>query len=248
MLVKSVAAVAALAFAANVAAEPMPYRPTMMKTSTRALFGIARREEQPGYQPEEAVCNEGNTCEEACGAGYQTCSSSDSQVHCFNPTVGELCCPDKSGNSCEQGYYCTADTKGETWCCPEGMDLAACAAAYSVVGGLVSQTPPPVTSTSTSTSSSSTSTTTPKPPKTTSTSTTSSTSHTVARNTTSSPVDSPTSAVFLPSASSVQSNATSVSTVQPAQPTESKVEEGAASLVGPATALVLLAAGFAALL
>lgn|SRR4051812_19253585 len=99
MLVKSVAAVAALAFAANVAAEPMPYRPTMMKTSTRALFGIARREEQPGYQPEEAVCNEGNTCEEACGAGYQTCSSSDSQVHCFNPTVGELCCPDKSGST-----------------------------------------------------------------------------------------------------------------------------------------------------
>ncbi|KAH6632670.1 hypothetical protein F5144DRAFT_621383 [Chaetomium tenue] len=245
MLVKSVAAFAALAFAANVAAEPMPYRPTMMKTSTRALFGIARREEQPGYQPEEAMCNDGNTCEEACGAGYQTCSSTDSQVHCFNPTVGELCCPDQSGNSCEEGYYCTADTKGETWCCPEGMDLAACAAAYSVTGGLVSQTPPPATSTSTTSTSTSTSTT--KAPITTTT-TTSSSSSTVARNTTSVAVDSPTSAVLLPSASSIQSNSTSVSTVKPAQPTESKVEEGAGNIVGPATALVLLAAGFAALL
>lgn len=247
MLVKSVAAFAALAFAANVAAEPMPYKSTMMKTSTRALFGLARREEQPGYQPEEAACNEGNTCEEACGAGYQTCSSGDSQVHCFNPTVGEICCPDKSGNSCEEGYYCTADTKGETWCCPDGMELAACAAAYSVIGGLVSQTPPPVTSTSTTSTSTSTSTSTTKPPTTTTT-TTSSSSSTVARNTTSVAVDSPTSAVLLPSASSIQSNSTSVSTVKPAQPTESKVEEGAANIVGPATALVLLAAGFAALL
>lgn len=251
MLVKSVAALAAFAFAANVAAEPMPYKPTMMKTSTRALFGVVRREEQPGYQPEEASCGNGSTCEEACGAGYQTCASVDSQIHCFNPTVGELCCPDKSGNSCEAGYYCTADTEGETWCCPEGMDLAACAAAYSVTGGLVSQTPPPVTSTSTTSTSTSSCTSTTKAPITTTSSSSSSSSaasSTVARNTTSFAVESSTSAVFLPSASSIQSNSTSVSTVKPPQPTESKIEEGAANIAGPATALVLLAAGFAALL
>ncbi|KAH6855760.1 hypothetical protein B0I37DRAFT_350903 [Chaetomium sp. MPI-CAGE-AT-0009] len=232
MLVKSVAALAAFAFAANVAAEPMPYKPTMMKTSTRALFGVVRREEQPGYQPEEASCGNGSTCEEACGAGYQTCASVDSQIHCFNPTVGELCCPDKSGNSCEAGYYCTADTEGETWCCPED--------------------PPPVTSTSTTSTSTSSSTSTTKAPITTTTSSSSSSSSaassTVARNTTSFAVESSTSAVFLPSASSIQSNSTSVSTVKPPQPTESKVEEGAANIAGPATALVLLAAGFAALL
>jgi hypothetical protein len=98
MLVKSIAALAALAFAANVAAEPRPYKPNMMKTSARDLFGVVRRQENPGYQPEQAVCGTGKTCEEACGAGYTTCASSDSQVHCFNPAAGEVCCPDKSGS------------------------------------------------------------------------------------------------------------------------------------------------------
>jgi hypothetical protein len=236
MLVKSFAALAALAFAANVAAEPKPYKPSMVKTSARDLFGIVRRQDE-GYQPDEAACGEGNTCAEACGAGYETCAPANDQIHCFNPTVGEICCPDLSGSSCEAGYYCTADTQGETWCCPEGMDLATCASEYGIDGGLVSQTPAPVTSTSTSSSTSSTS-----APATTTTATT------VAQNTTSFAVESSTSGSFLPSASSVQSNTTSVSTVKPAQPTESKVEEGAGSVVGPATALVLLAAGFAALL
>ena len=97
MLVKSIAALAALTFAANVAAEPMPYKPSVVKTSARALFGIVRRDD--GYQPEEAVCGDGNTCEEACGAGYQTCAPANDQIHCFNPTVGEICCPDLSGST-----------------------------------------------------------------------------------------------------------------------------------------------------
>lgn len=96
MLVKSVAALAALTFAANVAAEPTPYQPSMMKASSRSLFGVVRRQEL-GYQPEQAVCGAGTTCEQACGAGYTTCSSADSQVHCFNPAAGEVCCPNKSG-------------------------------------------------------------------------------------------------------------------------------------------------------
>lgn len=98
MLVRSLAAVAAFAFAANVAAEPMPYKPANMKMSSRELFG--RQEGTPGYTPDQAACGTGSTCAEACGAGYETCASTDSQIHCFNPTAGELCCPDKSGSKC----------------------------------------------------------------------------------------------------------------------------------------------------
>ncbi|KAL2166475.1 hypothetical protein VTG60DRAFT_2735 [Thermothelomyces hinnuleus] len=248
MLVKSIAAFAAFTLAANVAAEPMPYKPTLMRTSTRALFGIARRQDDSGYQPEPVKCNNGDTCAEACGAGYETCVSNDDLTHCYNPTVGEICCPNQSGGSCEKGYYCTADKKGETWCCPEGMDVEACAAAYGLPGGLVSQTPPPATSTSTSTSTSSTSTsstTTTKP------STTSSSSHSTSasRNSTSFVAPSTTTIpTFVPSSNPIQINSTSVSTVSPPQPTQSKVDEGAGSVVAPATALVLLAAGIAALL
>lgn len=54
-------------------------------------------------------------------------------------------------DSCDDGYYCTHDTKGETMCCPDAMDLAECAAAYSVTGGL--ETPEPTTSVAPSTSS-----------------------------------------------------------------------------------------------
>lgn len=104
MLARSIAALAALALAANVAAEPRPYQPQAMKMSTRALFGVVRRSDTEGYQPDLASCNEGNSCAEACGAGYETCSSSDNQIHCFNPTVGEICCPNKSG-----GTWCPAD-------------------------------------------------------------------------------------------------------------------------------------------
>ncbi|KAL2141286.1 hypothetical protein VTI28DRAFT_2621 [Corynascus sepedonium] len=235
MLVKSIAALAALTLAANVAAEPMPYKPSMMRTSTRDLFGVVRRQDDSGYQPDQEQCGEGSTCAEACGAGYEVCTSKDKLTHCYNPTVGEICCPDQNGGSCEQGYYCTADKKGETWCCPDGMDVEACAAAYDLAGGLVSQTPPPPTSTSTKISST-------KPPR------TSSTSHSTQRNsTTSDPVTSSTS--FLPSSSSVQVNSTSVSTVSSPQPTQTNVEEeGAGSVVGPASALVFLAAGIAALL
>lgn len=99
MLVKSITAFAALTFAAGVAAEPMPYKPNAMKMSTRDLFGVVRRHDTPGYQPEQAACGAGSTCEEACGAGYTTCASSDSKIHCFNPTVGEVCCPNKSGST-----------------------------------------------------------------------------------------------------------------------------------------------------
>lgn len=97
MLVKSLSALATLALAVGVAAEPKPYKPQLMKTSVRDLFGVVRRD-IPGYQPTEAVCGTGTTCAEACGAGYETCASKDDEIHCFNPTVAETCCPNKSGS------------------------------------------------------------------------------------------------------------------------------------------------------
>lgn len=145
--------------------------------------------------------------------------------------------------SCEKGYYCTADKKGETYCCPEGMDLEECAAAYEMPGGLTSQTPPAPSTTSTSTSTSSTSTTSTS----TSTSTISSTS-TSESSTTS--VASPTTFTpsYVPSVYPVPMNTTTISTVAPPQPTQTKIEEGAGSIATPAAALILLAAGVAILL
>ncbi|RKU42158.1 hypothetical protein DL546_000802 [Coniochaeta pulveracea] len=152
MLFKSVSTMAVVALAAGVSAEDLkPYKP-LMKMSIHQMFGIGRRQTD-GYQPTESTCSDGATCAEACGAGYVTCASVDQNVHCFNPDIKQTCCPDQTGNSCDAGYYCTADTKGQTWCCPDAMDLVACAAAYSVTGGLVSET---AAATSTSASSSST--------------------------------------------------------------------------------------------
>jgi hypothetical protein len=246
MLVKSIAALAALSFAASVAAEPVFFKPTMVKTSARSLFGIVRRDENPGYQPEQAMCNNGNTCAEACGGGYETCSSGDGEVHCFNPTAGERCCPNKSGSSCEADYYCTADTKGETWCCPDGMDLAACAEAYDVEGELVSQTPPPATSTAVPTTAT---TATPEPITTTAAASSTSTEEEEEEETSTEEAESSTAnSSFAPSSTYVRPNSTAVTTVQTPQPTETEVQEAGAGVTGPAAALVLLAAGFAALL
>lgn len=157
MLFKSVSAMAVIALAAGVSAEDLkPYKP-LMKMSIHQMFGIGRRQ-TAGYQPTESTCSNGATCAEACGAGYVTCASVDQNVHCFNPDIKQTCCPDKTGNSCDDGYYCTADTQGQTWCCPDAMDLTACAAAYSVTGGLVSETAAPATTSSSSSTTSSSST------------------------------------------------------------------------------------------
>ncbi|KAH8912610.1 hypothetical protein BR93DRAFT_87986 [Coniochaeta sp. PMI_546] len=124
MLAKSISALAVLALAAHVSAsEKMPYKP-LMKMSVHQMFGLGRRQTD-GYQPTQSICGEGATCADACGAGYATCASSDTTIHCYNPAAKQTCCPDNSGNSCDDGYFCTADTAGQTWCCPDGMDLVA---------------------------------------------------------------------------------------------------------------------------
>jgi len=114
------------------------------KMTLRSNADLIKR--QDGYEPTETYCSDGDTCAEACGATYQTCPSNDGFLHCFDPTQGELCCPDGTGNACDAGYYCTQDASGDTWCCPDGDSLAACAAAYSITGVLVAE--PTATSTS----------------------------------------------------------------------------------------------------
>ena len=86
------AATALVACAAHAAAEPaaQPY-----KLATMPL--LARRDTL-GYQPEEKVCGAGNSCDEACGAGFQQCGSSDAAIHCFNPEAAQSCCGDVNGS------------------------------------------------------------------------------------------------------------------------------------------------------
>jgi hypothetical protein len=120
-----------------VAAEAQPYR-------LAAIPGMSlMRRDTMGYQPEQTKCGEGNTCAEACGAGFDQCPSEDGLAHCFNAAAKQNCCQNGSGQSCDDGYYCTQDTSKETWCCPNDMDLAECAAAYTITGGLATVTPTP---------------------------------------------------------------------------------------------------------
>ncbi|QPG94900.1 hypothetical protein C2857_007258 [Epichloe festucae Fl1] len=162
MLYQTIASVVLLATAANAASAEVkrqPYRLAVMAMPGQSLM----RRDTSGYQPDQTKCKDGNNCAEACGASFQQCSGGKPGVaHCFNPAAGQSCCTDNSGNSCEAGFYCTHDSKQQTWCCPHDMDLASCAAAYTVTG-LVAATAKPaptstsLTSTSTSTSSTSTS-------------------------------------------------------------------------------------------
>jgi hypothetical protein len=93
MLVKSISALAIVAFAANAAASDMPYDP-MMRMSGREVLGLLRRDvDNSAYQPAQAVCGAGKTCDEACGAGYAPCSSNTNEVHCYNPAAKQTCCP-----------------------------------------------------------------------------------------------------------------------------------------------------------
>lgn len=145
MLFNAVASAVLLATAANAAAKPQPYRLAVMALPGQSLM----RRDTAGYKPDQKTCKAGNTCAEACGAGYDQCigGAAHDIAHCFNPAAGESCCTDDSGNSCEAGYYCTHDDAKQTWCCPNSMDLAACAAAFTVKGKLQAATSKPAPST-----------------------------------------------------------------------------------------------------
>jgi len=118
-------------------ANPMPYK--LAKMSVHEIFGLAGRQ-NAGYAPTQNLCDgPGDTCATACGADSVQCPSTDSSVHCFRPGAGEQCCADGSGNSCDEGYYCTDNADG-TWCCPNGLSLTDCAALYGV-DSLTSEAP-----------------------------------------------------------------------------------------------------------
>ncbi|PSN64102.1 hypothetical protein BS50DRAFT_500200 [Corynespora cassiicola Philippines] len=93
-------------------------------------------QKRQGYYPSTSYCGQGETCQEACGAQYEQCPS-ESGIYCFDPTVGDHCCRDGTGNSCNQGYYCTTDGADNTYCCPDGMDTVNCAASYSLTVSLI---------------------------------------------------------------------------------------------------------------
>ncbi|KAK1674739.1 hypothetical protein BDP55DRAFT_729388 [Colletotrichum godetiae] len=145
MHIRSLASVAFVAFAAQAFAQQQTKIFKRSITAGRDL-GLMRRADD-GYQPADEVCNKGgNTCAEACGTGYEQCKSTDSAVHCFNPAAGETCCSTTTGNSCLSSFYCTHGSNTDTTCCPNGMNLADCAAKHGVSG--LTSDPPVVASTS----------------------------------------------------------------------------------------------------
>ncbi|KAI2637119.1 hypothetical protein GGS26DRAFT_471524 [Hypomontagnella submonticulosa] len=143
MLFSAVSSFAIMALAGQAVAEPLrqPYKLKLARMSTRSIFGLDRRQDE-GYSPEQQFCGSGDTCAEACGKGFQQCASRDDIIHCFNKAGKQTCCPGLTGDSCDDGYFCTADDKGATWCCPDSMTLEQCASAYNLPGSLVSETAP----------------------------------------------------------------------------------------------------------
>ncbi|RFU32696.1 hypothetical protein B7463_g3654, partial [Scytalidium lignicola] len=132
-------------------AAAQPYKLVDARMSLHQVFGLVGRQD-PGYSPTQNLCGPGDTCAEACGPTTVQCPTSDGSISCYDPTIGQHCCPDGTGNACDEGYFCTKDASGGTWCCPDGMDLASCAAAYSLTGSLLSETPTPSSSVAPSTS------------------------------------------------------------------------------------------------
>ncbi|KAK8049740.1 hypothetical protein PG994_011470 [Apiospora phragmitis] len=61
------------------------------------------------------------SCEETYGAGAQFCGG-DSSRFCFQPNLGQTCCPDNG--YCDKGFYCAPVAN---YCCAEGEDLETCA-------------------------------------------------------------------------------------------------------------------------
>jgi hypothetical protein len=96
MLFRSIAVLSVAALA--LAQDAEPYKPSLVKMSLRQL-GLVRRADPDGYVPEQTVCGDGDTCAQACGAGYVTCASSDAAIHCYNVDAKETCCPNGSGSA-----------------------------------------------------------------------------------------------------------------------------------------------------
>ncbi|KAH8157145.1 hypothetical protein CIB48_g11106 [Xylaria polymorpha] len=141
-----------MAFASQTLAGPFrePYQPKLARMSTSNILGLHRRDVE-GYSPMEQLCGAGDTCAEACGKGFSQCASKDDLTHCYNRSKKQTCCPGGTGDSCDNGYFCSADTGGQTWCCPDGLSLQECAQKYDIPGPLTSQAPHTSTTSATTT-------------------------------------------------------------------------------------------------
>ncbi|KAI1142355.1 hypothetical protein F5Y05DRAFT_223423 [Hypoxylon sp. FL0543] len=250
MLFHTVSSIAVLALAGQAAAEPLrqPYKLKFARASPREIFGLARRDDG-GYSPEQQFCDSGRTCAEACGKGFAQCASNDGVTHCFNQAAQQTCCPGMTGDSCDKGYFCTADERGATWCCPDNMTLKECAAAYSLPGSLTAALP---SSTSTTKKPSSTHSSTTHASATKSATSTKTTSTEIAESTTVS-ADNGSQATETPSPSASNTPAapatTAASSPSPTPPVNGIVEAGSHSIHAPISGMMLLAAvAFAVLL
>jgi hypothetical protein len=96
MFFRTAVSVAVLAASASATASPHPYKLAVMPLPGLSLS----RRDTFGYQPEETVCGDGNTCAEACGAGFTQCPSNDASIHCYNAEAAQNCCSDGTGSKC----------------------------------------------------------------------------------------------------------------------------------------------------
>jgi hypothetical protein len=131
MHLNTLTTVSVLMAAVSAAAEPkperMPYK--LAKMSLPQAFGLAVRQNS-GYAPTQTFCGAGDDCPSACGGDTTQCPSSDGDLHCFTPGIGQQCCPDGFGNACDEGYYCTDNADG-TWCCPNVSPFNGSESTYS---------------------------------------------------------------------------------------------------------------------
>lgn len=239
---------AIVALAGQTVAEPLrqPYKLKLARMSVNTMFGLNRRQTE-GYSPEQQFCGSGNTCAEACGTGFAQCDSNDGVVHCFNKTAKQTCCPGLTGDSCDKGYFCSADEKGATWCCPDSMTLKQCAAAYNLPGPLVTESAP-ATSTAKSPVSTRTATATANA---TSAKVVQSTTKVVAPETTAVPVETPAAASTTPDITTPEIPTSTSASASPTTtpPDNGIVQAGSDTIHAPMGVMVLIgAAAFAALL
>ncbi|KAK4142183.1 uncharacterized protein C8A04DRAFT_13401 [Dichotomopilus funicola] len=95
-----------------------------------AANGVYRRQSTPpGYHPEFGSCGSGTTCENACGANWESCQASTGlSLFCYNKVdLGQSCCENGSGRACDKGFYCAwQEFGGRVWCCEDGQSLEDC--------------------------------------------------------------------------------------------------------------------------
>ncbi|TLS28249.1 hypothetical protein PpBr36_00957 [Pyricularia pennisetigena] len=130
-----------------------------LNSSPEAIFGYsnieARADNNSVYVPTQTLCGMGDSCAQACGASFDMCPSNDESIHCFDKER-QKCCPGGKGVSCDAGFFCANNAKGEQICCPEGKPLDQCAGAVSSLVPVPLSTAAPTTAAATTAAAAST--------------------------------------------------------------------------------------------